>query len=211
MPSETSSGPRGPRERKTGRRRNVRRAVAFECAVQSELWDDVVHLPASDLSEEGIWIETPIVLEPGEPLIVSFTPPGTRERVWAAAEVVRRSRRRERAQGVALAFTYCSEPHRAVLAQSLYGQPPRLPETPRPPPLPTSAVRALSAIKIVGDTLPEITHGPAPSDAIIATVVGAPSLLELGRATMQVMDEEVRLEINPHATMQVLDDEVAEA
>lgn len=194
------------------RRRNVRRAVAFDCAVQSELWDDVVHLPASNLSEEGIWIETPLALDPGEPLIVSFVPPGADEKVWAAAEVVRRSRRRERAQGIAVAFTYCSEPHRAVLAQSLYGQPPRLPNRPTPPPLP---VRPLPAIKIVSEPLPEITHGPAPSEAIEARVIGIEHrpMSELGRATMQVMDEELRLELprSANATMQVLDDEVADA
>jgi hypothetical protein len=198
MPGETSK-----------RRRSVRRAVAFDCAVQSELWDDVVHLPASNLSEEGIWIETPIELEPGEPLIVSFTPPGTREKVWAAAEVVRRSRHREPAHGVALAFTYCSEPHREVLARSLYGQPPRLPGHPQPPPLPSS-VRPLSAVKIVSEPMPEITSGPAPSDAIEARVVSQP-VAELGRATMQVMDEEVRVEFSASSTIQVSDDELAEA
>jgi hypothetical protein len=198
MPAESSK-----------RRRSVRRAVAFECAVQSELWDDVVHLPASNLSEEGIWIESPIGLEPGEPLILSFTPPGTREKVWAAAEVVRRSRQRERAQGVALAFTYCSEPHREVLARSLYGQPPRLPNRPAPPPLPSS-VRPLNAIKIVSESLPEITSGPAPSDAIEARIVSQPHS-DLGRATMQVMDEEVRVEFSANSTIQVSDDEVAEA
>lgn len=65
MPGETSR-----------RRRSVRRAIEFECAVQSEHWDDVLHLPASDLSEDGMRIETPLPLQPEEPLIVSFTPPG---------------------------------------------------------------------------------------------------------------------------------------
>ncbi|HEX5657521.1 MAG TPA: PilZ domain-containing protein [Polyangiales bacterium] len=191
----------------------MRRAVAFECAVQSELWDDVVQLPASNLSEEGMWIESPIGLEPGEPLILSFTPPGTHDKVWAAAKVVRRSRHQEREQGIALVFTYCSEPHREVLARALYGQPPRLPKRPQPPPLPTS-VRSLGAIRIVSESLPEITHGPAPSDAILATVVSpehAP-IADLGRATMQVMDEEVRVELtSASATIQVRDDELAEA
>lgn len=179
----------------------MRRAVAFECAVQSELWDDVKHLPASNLSEEGIWLEAPIALKPGEPLILSFTPPGAQEKVWAAAEVVRRSGRPERAQGVALAFTYCSEPHREVLASALYGQPPELPG--RPPPLP--------AVELPPEPLPEITRGPAPRDAIVATIVGAAGAFELGRATMQVMDEELRVERSAHATMQVLDEELREA
>jgi hypothetical protein len=197
------------------RRRSVRRDAAFECAVQSEHWEDVMLLAASNLSEEGVWIETPVGFEPGEPLIVSFTPPGALEKVWAAAKVVRRSRRRERWQGIAIAFTYCSEPHREVLARSLHGrQPPRLPSRRTPPPLPKRdalSVRPLTEVKIVGEPLPEITHGPAPSDAIEARVIGHEPA-ELGRATMQVMDEELRLELPPgaNATIQVRDDELVE-
>jgi hypothetical protein len=195
-------------------RRSVRRAVALECALESELWDEAVHLPASNLSSNGIWIETPIGIDLGEELIVSFTPPGVREKVWASAKVVRGTEHRP---GVGLEFTYCSDSHRRLLEDALYGQPPRLPHAREPPPLPVreeDAVRPLTSIAIVGEPLPEITHGPAPSDAIVATVITpeqAP-IADLGRATMQVMDEELRIEeTRANVTWQVLDDEVREA
>ncbi|HEY6878015.1 MAG TPA: PilZ domain-containing protein [Polyangiales bacterium] len=202
------------------RRRSVRRAVSLECALQCELWDDVVHLPASNLSTDGIWIETPISLDPGQELIVSFTPPGAPQRVWAAARVVRNTGGRmpkgePQVPGMALAFTYCSDEHRSLLEQSLYGQPPRLPNRRVPPPLPTleCSVRSIAAIKIVSDATPEITHGPAPREAIEATVIAPPENTpgDLARATMQVMDEELRVEeVRANATIQVLDDELVE-
>jgi hypothetical protein len=126
-----------------GKRRSLRRAVALECCLQSELWDDELRLPASNLSTEGVWIETPIALAPGDEVIVSFTPPGLSADhvVWAAAKVVRVAtarRQGDQAQspGMALRFTYCSDPHRRMLARSLLGVPPRLPLSRVPPPLP---------------------------------------------------------------------------
>jgi len=129
-----------------GKRRSLRRAVALECCLQSERWEDELRLPASNLSTDGIWLETSIALAPGEEVIVSFTPPGLASHhvVWAAAKVVRvASARREgdaaQSPGMGLHFTYCSEPHRRLLARSLQGHPPRLPVSRLPPPLPQHA------------------------------------------------------------------------
>jgi hypothetical protein len=126
-----------------GKRRSLRRAVAVECTLQSELWDEDLTLPASNLSTDGVWIETPLALDLGDELIVSFTPPGLAptQTVWAAAKVVRvGSFRRQgdtaQSPGMGLSFTYCSEPHRRMLARSLQGHPPRLPLSRVPPPLP---------------------------------------------------------------------------
>jgi hypothetical protein len=119
----------------------VRRAVALECTLHSEHWDEGVQLPASNLSTDGIWLDTPIALDPGEELVVSFTPPDAPQPVWASARVVRSTRARrsnDAAQlpGMGLAFTYCSDAHRRLLARSLLGRPPRLPRSRVPPPLP---------------------------------------------------------------------------
>jgi hypothetical protein len=128
-----------------GKRRSLRRAVAIECTLQSELWDETLTFPASNLSIDGVWIETPLSLDLGDELIVSFTPPGLAptQIVWAAAKVVRvGSFRRQgdsaQSPGMGLSFTYCSEPHRRMLARSLQGHPPRLPVSRVPPPLPSA-------------------------------------------------------------------------
>jgi len=127
------------------RRRSVRRAVVLECSLRSELWEGELKLPVSNLSTEGLWVDTGLVLEPGHELIVSFKPPRARrhEVVWAAAQVVRAGLYRPHVdsapkRGVAIAITYCSEEHKRLLARSLLGRPPRLPAR-APPPLPSAA------------------------------------------------------------------------
>jgi hypothetical protein len=128
-----------------GKRRSLRRAIALECTLQCELWDDALTLPASNLSTDGVWIETPLALDLGDELIVSFTPPGlsAQQTVWATAKVVRVGSFRgeedaAQSPGMGLSFTYCSEPHRRLLARSLQGHPPRLPISRVPPPLPSA-------------------------------------------------------------------------
>ncbi len=125
-----------------GNRRSLRRAVELECALQSDLWDGLIALSASDLSNEGVWLDTPYALEPGEELVLSFVPPGARqgEQVWAVAEVARVGLWRRRLDpwpaGMGLVFQYLSDVDRRFLARSLVGRPPRLPGRRRPPPLP---------------------------------------------------------------------------
>lgn len=127
------------------RRRSVRRAVALECAVRSELWEGELKVRAADLSNDGLWLETPLPLVPGQELIVAFTPPlaAEHERVWASTEVVRSgvygpSSDGEVKPGIGVVIRYCSAEHEQLLARSLRGCPPRLPSRPRaaPPPLP---------------------------------------------------------------------------
>jgi hypothetical protein len=116
------------------RRRSVRRAVKLECNLESESWDGIVVLPATDLSNEGLWLESPYTLDEGEEVVVSFELPGEGEpgRVWAIAEVARVGlwRRRgddTRPPGMGIAFTYFSEDDRARLRSALAGLPPPLP------------------------------------------------------------------------------------
>lgn len=123
-------------------RRSLRRAVDLECALQSDLWDGLISLTASNLSNEGVWLDTPYALELGEELVLSFVPPGARrgEQVWAVAEVARVGMWRRRLDpwpaGMGLVFHYLSDVDRRFLARSLVGRPPPLPGRLRPPPLP---------------------------------------------------------------------------
>ena len=108
-----------------GRRQSSRRAVALECTLLSELWDGELQLPASNLSDGGVWIETAVAPEPGEELVVSYAPPG-QQQVWAAARVVRvgvypRASDAEPTCGMGLEFTVSSERHIRLLAQALRG------------------------------------------------------------------------------------------
>ncbi|MFT3921479.1 MAG: hypothetical protein QM778_02970 [Myxococcales bacterium] len=124
------------------KRRSLRRAVELECALQSDLWDGMVSLAATNVSNEGVWIDTPYTLDPGEELVLSFLPPGARqgEEVWAVAEVARVGIWRRRLDpwpaGMGLTFRYLSNVDRHFLARSLVGYPPRLPRRRGPPPLP---------------------------------------------------------------------------
>lgn len=125
-----------------GRRRSLRRAVALQASVRSELWDGELTLPIANLSNDGLWLETRLSLPPGHELIISFRPPHAdeHERVWAAAEVVRGGNQPSQEgpprRGMGLAIRYCSAEHKRLLARSLVGFPPSLPARRGPPPLP---------------------------------------------------------------------------
>ncbi len=130
--------------RTRSRRRSLRRAVAVPCGLQSSYWDGALTLPASDLSNEGVWIDTPLPLEPGEEIVLSFNPPGQpRAELWATAEVARVGMWRRSVDsfpvGMGLIFTYVSDLDRALLRHALRGRPPRLPSRRLPPPLPARA------------------------------------------------------------------------
>jgi hypothetical protein len=138
------------------RRRSLRRALTVDCNLESDGWGGSVVLQATDVSDEGLWLETPYALEPGEELVVSFPLPGdpAAEPVWAIAEVARVGmwRRREDAHphGMALVFTYCSQEDLNRLSDSLYGRPPRLPPSARrsasQPPAPPDEQPSLPAV-----------------------------------------------------------------
>jgi hypothetical protein len=108
---------------------------------------------ASDLSADGIWIESKVALEPGDELLLSFVPPGRRARVWAAARVVRVGAREDQPSGMGLSFTFMSEVERAVLSRALDGMPPHLPHARVPPALPHSRSLRGEASRASSDAL----------------------------------------------------------
>lgn len=150
------------------RRRSVRRAVKLECNLESESWDGIVVLPATDLSGEGLWLESPYALDEGEEVVVSFALPGEGEpgRVWAIAEVARVGLWRRRGDdvrppGMGLAFTYFSEDDRVRLHRALADLPPPIPTSApehafRSPPLPKQEGGAAQPASLDDETLPVV-------------------------------------------------------
>jgi len=139
LPSVARASESAPRQARN--RRSLRRALNIDCRIESDSWDGEVVLPATDISNEGLWVETPCVMARGEELVVSFALPNAPgERVWAIAEVARvgmwRRRQDPYPPGMGLMFTYCSEEDKTRLSASLRGRPPRLPPVRRPPALP---------------------------------------------------------------------------
>jgi hypothetical protein len=124
------------------RRRSLRRAVGLECSVACELWDGSLPLYATDVSHEGLWLDTPYPLDEGDEVVVSFAPPGAgpNEELWALAEVARVGMiepwQTAFPAGMGISFTYLNAVDRRFLIDSLMGRPPRLRGRRRPPPLP---------------------------------------------------------------------------
>jgi Tfp pilus assembly protein PilZ len=70
-------------------RRAVRRLVDLECAVYSELWGEAIAHRATDVSEEGLWIQTDLLLEIGTEVTLTFYPPDWEEPLYVAGRVQR--------------------------------------------------------------------------------------------------------------------------
>jgi hypothetical protein len=116
-----------------GARRALRRAVQLDCQVLSELWDEPVPHRVTDLSPQGMWIETPFPLERGSRLVVAFTPPRwRRDRELVASAVVQRVivGRREGehlSPGMGVVFDDLRRHELDELKATLRGLPPPLP------------------------------------------------------------------------------------
>ncbi|MBW1907896.1 MAG: PilZ domain-containing protein [Deltaproteobacteria bacterium] len=70
-------------------RRAVRRLVDLECAVYSELWGEAIAHQATDVSEDGLWIQTDLLLEIGTEVTLTFYPPDWEEPLYVAGRVQR--------------------------------------------------------------------------------------------------------------------------
>lgn len=116
-----------------GERRAVRRAVALECSVLSEEWDEAAPHLLTDLSPFGAWLETSLPLEPGSTVLLSFLPPRqTRvHELLVSATVARAHLRRRRddgpVAGMGVRFTDLSPAEFERLSLCLRGLPPPLP------------------------------------------------------------------------------------
>ena len=115
-------------------RKALRRAVSLECETRSALWDETAPLLATDLSTEGIWLNSDLPLDIGERLVLSFRPPRWPEWGWPVtvlAEVVRVGLPRRRDDrgpaGMGLRFLDLDPEQGVRMASSLRGLPPPLP------------------------------------------------------------------------------------
>jgi Tfp pilus assembly protein PilZ len=83
-------------------RRVVRRLVDLECAVYSELWGEAISHQVTDVSEEGLWIQTDLLLEIGTQVTLTFYPPDWEEPLYVAGRVQRVELQRRPGDGSAV-------------------------------------------------------------------------------------------------------------
>ena len=83
-------------------RRVVRRLVDLECAVYSELWGEAIAHRVTDVSEEGLWIQTDLLLEIGTEVTLTFYPPDWDEPLYVAGRIQRVELRRRTGAGDAV-------------------------------------------------------------------------------------------------------------
>jgi hypothetical protein len=114
--------------------------VDLVAEVTSRSWGGSVPLLVGDLTPFGAWLETDVLLEPGEPVELSFVPPRWPAgvpplRARGRVACVRRGRRRHETAraGMGIAFRELPAAHALLLARLLRGLPPPLPRrsTPR--------------------------------------------------------------------------------
>lgn len=117
----------------------VRRAVQIGCSVRSELWDGPAPFLATDLSQDGLRLCSPLALPEGQDVVVTFTPPRWPDEngplnVLARVQHVALPRRKSDAlvglpgeAGMGLSFVHIDPTQRALLGLVLRGLPPPLP------------------------------------------------------------------------------------
>jgi len=79
--SDTAVSPR----RRAGRRD----PLAIQASIYSRWFDKPVPVETSDVSPEGLFLVSELLLEPGERVLITFAVPGTAHLLVADAEVVR--------------------------------------------------------------------------------------------------------------------------
>ena len=104
-------------------RRAVRRLVDLECEVYSELWGESISHRAIEVSENGLWIQTELLLEVGTEVTLTFYPPDWEEPLCVAGRVQRvelRSRPKDaNAVGMGIGFEALRNDERRRLTRSM--------------------------------------------------------------------------------------------
>jgi hypothetical protein len=111
-------------------RREIRRALRFECSVVRERDFRFVAREAIDVSPDGILVSTYEQLDPGESVIVSFC--ATELGLWfdteaSVARIVRGMRYGDRGPAIGLTFSSLSRVKRFILRNHLRRIPPPVP------------------------------------------------------------------------------------
>ncbi|HJL32034.1 MAG TPA: PilZ domain-containing protein, partial [Polyangiaceae bacterium LLY-WYZ-15_(1-7)] len=113
------------------RRQSPRRAGEFDCLVIADAWDQPVPHVVRDLSEEGLFLRTELLLEAGEELVIELALPSCPEPFYLFGEVrhaVLRRREGERHRtGFGVELVDTAEEVREALRLFLGDLPPALP------------------------------------------------------------------------------------
>jgi Tfp pilus assembly protein PilZ len=108
---------------KSEARRAVRRIVDLECDVYCELWGEAIAHRATDVSEDGLWIQTELLLEVGTEVSLTFHPPDWDEPLYVAGRVQRVDLQPRpgagRAVGMGIEFQALRTDERRRLTQSM--------------------------------------------------------------------------------------------
>ena len=104
-------------------RRAGRRLVNLECEVHCELWGEPIPHRVTDVSEDGLWIQTDLLLEVGTEVTLTFYPPDWDEPLCVAG-TVQRVLMRTRADGagavgMGIGFEVLRNDERRRLTQSM--------------------------------------------------------------------------------------------
>lgn len=101
----------------------MRRLIDLECGVYSEVWGEVIPHRVTDVSEDGLWVETELLLEVGSEVTLTFYPPDWDEPLCVAGRVRRveleRGPGRIASIGMGIAFDALRNDERRQLRQSM--------------------------------------------------------------------------------------------
>lgn len=111
--SRTESHPEKPAA--GGNRRAQRKQWHREVTLRDEQGWGPFHLPATDISASGIFLESDLLFEPGQGFLLEFDSPmdGTRVRVWSRVRRVAETN----ASGMGLEFLDLAQERQAELAR----------------------------------------------------------------------------------------------
>lgn len=101
----------------------VRRLIDLECGIYSDVWGEVIAHRVTDVSEDGVWVETDLLLEIGSEVTLTFYPPDWDEPLCVAGRVRRveleRGEGRITSIGMGIAFDALRNDERRQLRQSM--------------------------------------------------------------------------------------------
>lgn len=104
-------------------RQAVRRLIDLECGVFSDIWGEAITHRVTDVSEDGLWIETDLLLEVGSEVTLRFYPPDWEEPLYVAGRVQRveleRSAKQATSIGMGIEFDALRTDERRQLTQSM--------------------------------------------------------------------------------------------
>ncbi len=154
-------------------RRAVRRLVDLQCGVFSDVWGEAILHRVTDVSEDGLWIETDLLLEVGSEVTLSFYPPDWEEPLYVAGQVQRVELERGLEQtgtvGMGISFETLRTDERRQLTRSM--------RCLRPDASYILDQRTLVGVPVgPGDPLEPLELAPEPSRTVVGWCAPAPPI-----------------------------------